>query len=178
MARKSTGSSVDAKIFNQGFSPFERGLKQYWYKFRGTTSGGINIVRKLCEGLQPDLRRPILVDQRATGLLGNYIVSLRGMGGWFRTTPSWSLRKRQNGYLWTSSFQLLEAGFPLGLNVSFWPNCRRLFHPKLFIGHFKSEVVWSDGSMNLTPAGWHRNREIAILHRPGGKRSRASFERC
>ncbi len=31
-AHESTGSSVDATIFNQGFAPFERALKQYWYK--------------------------------------------------------------------------------------------------------------------------------------------------
>ena len=79
-ARELTGSSVDAKIFNQGFARFERALKQYWYKFEGRRSGGITVVEKLCKGSQPELGRPILVDQRATGLLGNYIVSLRGMG--------------------------------------------------------------------------------------------------
>jgi len=78
-AHEATGSSVDATIFSQGFAPFERALKQYWYKFRGRASGGINVVKKLCDEAQPDVRRPILVDQRATGLLGNYIVSLRGM---------------------------------------------------------------------------------------------------
>ncbi len=46
------------------------------------------------------------------------------------------------------------SGHHIGFNVSFWPNSRRLFHPKLFIALFRSEVVWSDGSMNLTPAGW------------------------
>ena len=79
-SRKSTGSSVDATIFNKGFAPFERALKQYWYKFEGKPSGGITVVKTLCEGGKPELKRPILVDQRATGLLGNYIVSLRGMG--------------------------------------------------------------------------------------------------
>jgi hypothetical protein len=78
-ARAATGSSVDATIFGKGFAPFERALKQYWYKFRGRTSGGINVVKKVCEEARPDVARPILVDQRATGLLGNYIVSLRGM---------------------------------------------------------------------------------------------------
>lgn len=78
-ARKTTGSLVDTVLFHQGFAPFERALKQYWYKFRKRTSGGINVVKKLCSGTQPDVRRPILVDQRGTGLLGNYIVSLRGM---------------------------------------------------------------------------------------------------
>jgi hypothetical protein len=78
-AREATGSSVDATIFNKGFAPFERALKQYWYKFRRRVSGGINVVKKLCDDAQPDVQRPILVDQRATGLLGNYIVSLRGM---------------------------------------------------------------------------------------------------
>jgi hypothetical protein len=78
-AREATGSSIDATLFSKGFAPFERALKQYWYKFRGRTSGGINVVKKVCEEAQPDVARPILVDQRATGLLGNYIVSLRGM---------------------------------------------------------------------------------------------------
>lgn len=79
-ACEATGSSVDATIFSQGFATFERALKQYWYKFRKRVSGGINVVKKLCDEAQPDVRRPILVDQRATGLLGNYIVSLRGVG--------------------------------------------------------------------------------------------------
>lgn len=78
-AHEVTGSSVDATIYKQGFEPFERALKQYWYKFQRRASGGINEVKKLCNESQPDVRRPILVDQRATGLLGNYIVSLRGM---------------------------------------------------------------------------------------------------
>ncbi len=79
-AREDTGSSVDATIFNQGFAPFERALKQYWYHFQRRLSSGINVVKKLCSEAQPNVRRPILVDQRATGLLGSYIVSLRGMG--------------------------------------------------------------------------------------------------
>ena len=60
-------------------------------------------------------------------------------------------------------------GHRVGYNVSLWPNASRLFHPKLFIVLFRDEVVWSDGSLNLTPAGWSRNREIAMLHRPGAK---------
>ena len=79
-AHESSGSSVDATIFEEGFAPFERALKQYWYKFRGRKSDGITIVKKLCDGAQPEVGRPILVDQRATGLLGHYVVSLRGMG--------------------------------------------------------------------------------------------------
>ena len=54
-------------------------------------------------------------------------------------------------------------------NVTLWPESRRLFHPKLFIILFNDEVVWSDGSLNLTRQGWHHNREIAMLHRPGWK---------
>ena len=57
-------------------------------------------------------------------------------------------------------------GHRVGYNVTLWPNSSRLFHPKLLIGLFSDEVVWSDGSLNLTPAGWHRNREMAMLHRP------------
>jgi hypothetical protein len=79
-AYEATGSSVDATIFNQRFAPFERALKQCWYKFRGRVSGGINVVKKLCDEAQPDVRRSILVDQPGNGLLGNYLVSLRGMG--------------------------------------------------------------------------------------------------
>ncbi len=58
------------------------------------------------------------------------------------------------------------SGHRIGFNVSLWPNAARLFHPKLLVALFKHEVVWSDGSLNLTPAGWHRNRELAMLHRP------------
>ncbi len=79
-AQESTGSSVDAVIFDRGFKLFERALKQYWYKFHERSGGGINEIKKLCSRSQPDVRVPILVDQRATGLLGNYIVSLRGIG--------------------------------------------------------------------------------------------------
>ena len=83
-ARAKTGSSIDKVIFNDpdyGFAVFERALKLYWYKTRGWISGlGINVVKELCNGDKPDVSRPILFDQRNTGLLGNYIVSLRGMG--------------------------------------------------------------------------------------------------
>lgn len=58
------------------------------------------------------------------------------------------------------------SGHRLGFNVSLWPTAARLFHLKLLVALFRHEVVWSDGSLNLTPAGWHRNREIAMLHRP------------
>jgi hypothetical protein len=46
---------------------------------------------------------------------------------------------------------------------------KRLFHPKLLIALFGDEVVWSGGSLNLTPAGWRHNREVVIFHRPGDK---------
>jgi len=58
-------------------------------------------------------------------------------------------------------------GHRVGFNVSLWPKSRRLFHPKLLIVLFGNEVVWSGGSLNLTPAGWNRNREVAVWHRPG-----------
>ncbi len=79
-ARVTTGASVDEVLFKKGFAPFERALKQYWYKFQRRKSGGIKVVKELCEETKPNLDRHILVDQRITGLLGNYIVSLRGMG--------------------------------------------------------------------------------------------------
>ncbi len=79
-AQKETGSSIDSTIYNKGFAVFERALKQYWYKFCRKKSSGIKVVKELCDRPKPDVGRPILVDQRATGLLGSYIVSLRGMG--------------------------------------------------------------------------------------------------
>lgn len=83
-ACENTGSSIDKTIFNDqkyGFAIFERALKQYWYKKRHKIRGlGIKRIKEICKGAKPDVFRPILVDQRATGLLGSYIVSLRGMG--------------------------------------------------------------------------------------------------
>ena len=60
-------------------------------------------------------------------------------------------------------------GHKAGFNVSFWRDTRRIFHPKLLIAIFENEVVWSDGSLNLTHAGWCSNREIAMFHRPGSR---------
>lgn len=59
-------------------------------------------------------------------------------------------------------------GHKVGFNVSFWSKGARLFHAKLFMVLFRKEVIWSDGSLNLTYHGWRHNREIAMLHRPGG----------
>lgn len=58
-------------------------------------------------------------------------------------------------------------GHKVGYNVAYWQNPARLFHPKLLIVLFQNEVVWSDGSLNLTKPGWRSNREVAMLHRPG-----------
>jgi hypothetical protein len=60
-------------------------------------------------------------------------------------------------------------GHKAGFNVSFWQDTKRLFHPKLLIAIFEQEIVWSDGSLNLTYAGWCANREIAMFHRPGSR---------
>jgi hypothetical protein len=60
-------------------------------------------------------------------------------------------------------------GHKAGFNVSLWRDIWRLFHPKLMIAIFEHEVVWSDGSLNLTHAGWCANREIAMFHRSGSK---------
>ena len=73
-------ATVDDEVFSKGFAPFERALKQYWLKFEGRRSGGVNIVERLIEEKRPILDRRILVNERATGLVGNYIVSLRGLG--------------------------------------------------------------------------------------------------
>ena len=131
-ARESTGSSVDATIFNQGFARFERALKQYWYRFERRRSGGITVVEKLCKGSQPELGRPILVDQRATGLLGNYIVSLRGMG-LFQTDSLLVIEDAADRLLmdvnfspprsWTSSWGNLKKAFS---GIDFKASRRRL----------------------------------------------------
>lgn len=79
-ARQETGSIVDQVLFNRGFALFERALKQYWYKFQNRSSTGVNAISNICKQDAPNVNQRILVDQRATGLLGTYIVSLRGMG--------------------------------------------------------------------------------------------------
>ncbi|WP_148654544.1 hypothetical protein [Paraburkholderia caribensis] len=82
-AKAVTQSAVDADLFEQGFARFERALKQFWYKTGASGQrriAGIQVVKVLCAGTQPNVTRPILANQRATGLLGNYIVSLRELG--------------------------------------------------------------------------------------------------
>jgi hypothetical protein len=82
-AKAVTRSDLDAELFKDGFALFERALKQFWYRTGASGQrriAGIQVVRRLCDGGRPDVNRLILADQRATGLLGNYIVSLRGLG--------------------------------------------------------------------------------------------------
>jgi hypothetical protein len=120
-AQESTGSLVDAAIFNRGFAPFERALKQYWCKKGRSFSGGVVVIKKICqENEKPDIQRPILQDQRGAGLLGAYITSLRAM----ELVKPGSLRvneaeadsllgdirfKPKNG--WTSSWSALNEAF-------------------------------------------------------------------
>jgi len=165
-AHEATGSSADATIFNHGFAPFERTLKQYWYKFRRRVSGGINVVKKLCDEAQPDVRRPILVDQLATGLLGNYIVSLRRMG----LIQKESLRVVEDASdrllvdikfapprSWTSSWDALNQAF----SVIELKSARRRLGVRLFAG----------GSPEMTRAA------RSVLTRPGAT-SWASFTKA
>jgi hypothetical protein len=82
-AKVVTQSALDADLFEDGFAPFERALKQFWYRTRASGQrriAGIQVIKVLCDGDRPNVRRPILANQRATGLLGNYIVSLRELG--------------------------------------------------------------------------------------------------
>lgn len=58
-------------------------------------------------------------------------------------------------------------GSRAGYNVHLWPQMKRLFHPKLLLVRFDDEIVWSDGSLNLTRPGWFLNRELAMIHRSG-----------
>ncbi len=55
-----------------------------------------------------------------------------------------------------------------GYNVHVWRGAR-LFHPKCLLILLEHEILWIDGSLNLTRCGWCTNREIAMLHDPGNK---------
>lgn len=61
----------------------------------------------------------------------------------------------------------MYRGHPAGYNVIFWPDQSRLFHPKILLFLFEDQVVWVDGSINLTVQAWQENREIAMIHAPG-----------
>jgi hypothetical protein len=78
-ARNDEGAKVDVDVW-EAFRRFERGLKQYWQKFtqRRDYLGKREVV-KLCEHDRPNVDQRILEDERATGLVGNYIASLRAL---------------------------------------------------------------------------------------------------
>jgi hypothetical protein len=79
-AREHASASVDADVWDE-FRKFERGLKQYWQKFTDRRDYlGKREVAKLCKRIRPNVNKRILEDERATGLLGNYIASLRAIG--------------------------------------------------------------------------------------------------
>jgi len=79
-ARETATTPVDADVWEE-FRKFERALKQYWQKFtpRRDYLGKLEVSDR-CNGDRPDVSRPILVNERATGLLGTYIASLRAIG--------------------------------------------------------------------------------------------------
>jgi len=143
-ARKETGSSIDSTIYNKGFALFERALKQYWYKSCGRKSSGINVVKELCDRPKPDVGRPILVDQRSTGLLGSYIVSLRGMGlvqkNSLHVVEDASERLLADVHFsarnWTSSWNNLEDAFS-NKKIDF-TEVRRRLGGRLFSGEDQS----------------------------------------
>ena len=79
-ARGEAPTTVDADVWDE-FRKFERALKQYWHKFTARRDYlGKRDVAKLCEYNRPNVNQRILTDERATGLLGNYIASLRAIG--------------------------------------------------------------------------------------------------
>lgn len=79
-ARDDTGATVDADVWEE-FRKFERALKQYWHRFTARRDYlGKREVAKLCEHERPNVNKRILEDERATGLLGSYIASLRAIG--------------------------------------------------------------------------------------------------
>jgi len=79
-ARTNAQTTVDADVWEE-FRKFERALKQYWHKFtnRSDYLGKLE-VKKLCAKERPSVNQPILKNERATGLLGTYLASLRVIG--------------------------------------------------------------------------------------------------
>jgi hypothetical protein len=74
------GNKVDADVWEQ-FRKFERALKQYWEKFtkRHDYTGKDEVV-EWCKDDRPTVFQPIFKNERAGGLLGSYIASLRVIG--------------------------------------------------------------------------------------------------
>jgi hypothetical protein len=79
-ARGDAATKVDAEVWG-AFRKFERALKQYWErtKIRQDYSGKLKVAN-LCKQERPNVNQPILTNERAGGLLGSYIVSLRNIG--------------------------------------------------------------------------------------------------
>lgn len=79
-ARARASTTVDADVWEE-FRKFERALKQYWHRFTSRRDyQGKREVAKLCEDLRPNVNKRILENERATGMLGSYISSLRAIG--------------------------------------------------------------------------------------------------
>lgn len=80
-AQATTDSVIDQEIFDEGFRVFESLLKQHWYRHTHLKSfAGVDVVKQLQQGDAPDSQRAILLNQRTTGMLGAYVVSLRSIG--------------------------------------------------------------------------------------------------
>ena len=62
--------------------------------------------------------------------------------------------------------ELHYRGHGRGYNVTRWPRRMGLFHPKLLLVLFDDDLVWAEGSLNMTREGWQRNRELVLLHEP------------
>ena len=74
-----SGGRTDADIW-QSFSRFEKALKMYWYASGRRSFTGINAVREQDRQGREDLDFQLLSNQRALGLLGAYVRSLREAG--------------------------------------------------------------------------------------------------
>ena len=83
-AKSRSTNPIDREIWPL-FARFERGLKQYWHRHPSGRVArnrylGKRRIKEICDGPRPDVDAPILQDQRAIGLLANYIESLRAIG--------------------------------------------------------------------------------------------------
>src|SRR5690349_18769754 len=78
-AERTATTRLDVDIWSR-FERFERALKLFWFKYTSHRRfSGLRIIEKICRETRPDVSRAILTDQRGTGLMGNYIVSLRSI---------------------------------------------------------------------------------------------------
>lgn len=112
-------SGFEVRIWPK-FQRFERALKLYWWKFHiHRHFNGVNEVRNLAVNSRPNLNTALLKNERAAGLLGTYITSLRDIG----LVDKHTLRPTDSGFE-------VVAGLDLqwdGRNIGSWERLQSIF---------------------------------------------------